>query len=41
MSEQGRSDLSSEVNERTLDRIAGLEKLIAPRTCKTSTRSDR
>lgn len=34
MSEQGRSDLSSEVNERTLDRIAGLEKLIAPELVK-------
>jgi len=30
MSEHGSSGLSSEVNERILDRIAGLEKIIAP-----------
>lgn len=30
MNEQGSSDFCSEVNERILDRIAGLEKIIAP-----------
>lgn len=30
MTEQGCSEFSSEVNERILDRIAGLEKIIAP-----------
>ncbi len=34
MSEQGRSGLSSKVNERILDRIAGLEKIIAPELVK-------
>ena len=30
MSGQGCSDFSTEENERILDRIAGLEKIIAP-----------
>lgn len=34
MSGQGSSGLSSEVNERILDRIAGLEKIIAPELVK-------